>query len=146
MALYAAWMRPCGTSRRSGRICRCTSFWAARAVLRSLHCHADGKTVEETSNNVSRFLDLGWKHVRIQLGGYGSPGLGKTPDFRSAGFGLPKDDYQENQPYVKGTLKLFEHIRKVHGDDVELIHDMHERIEPIEAVNLVKALQQYRLF
>ena len=59
---------------------------------------------------------------------------GQTPDFKGAGFGLPKDGYQDNQPYVKGTLKLFEYIRKVHGDDLELIHDMHERIEPIEAV------------
>src|SRR5215510_3366454 len=110
------------------------------------YCHADGKTVEETSNNVSKFVELGWKHVRIQLGGYGSPALGKTPDFRGAEFGLPSDGYQENQAYVKGTLKLFEYIRKVNGDDLELIHDMHERIEPIEAVNLVRALQQYRLF
>ena len=110
------------------------------------YCHADGKTVEETSDQVAKFREAGWKHVRIQLGGYGSPQLGQTPDFRDAGFGLLADGYQENQSYVKGTLKLFEHIRKVHGDDVELIHDIHERIEPIEAVNLVKSLQQYRLF
>ena len=110
------------------------------------YCHADGKTVEETSNNVSKFVEMGWKHVRIQLGGYGSPLLGQTPDFKGAGFGLPADEYQENEPYVKGTLKLFEYIRKVHGGDLELIHDMHERIEPIEAVNLVRELQQYRLF
>ena len=110
------------------------------------YCHADGKTVEEVSGNVTKFIEAGWKHVRIQLGGYGSPSLGTSPDFKGAGFGLPKDEYQDNQPYVKGTLKLFEYIRKVHGDDLELIHDMHERIEPIEAVNLVKALQQYRLF
>jgi mannonate dehydratase len=110
------------------------------------YCHADGKTVEETSENVSKFVELGWKHVRIQLGGYGSPSLGTTPDFKGAGFGLPEDGYQENQAYVAGTLKLFEYVRKVNGGAVELIHDMHERIEPIEAVNLVKALQQYRLF
>ena len=30
------------------------------------YCHAYGKTVEETSNNVSKFRELGWKHVRIQ--------------------------------------------------------------------------------
>src|SRR5258708_18908236 len=106
------------------------------------YCHADGKTVEETSENVSKFVELGWKHVRIQLGGYGSPSLWTTPDFKGAGFGLPADGYQEKQAYVSGTLKLFDHIRKVNGGAVELIHDMHERIEPIEAVNLVKAPQQ----
>jgi mannonate dehydratase len=110
------------------------------------YCHADGKSVEETSDNVSKFLEAGWKHVRIQLGGYGSPALGTSPDFREAGFGQPKDDYQDDEPYAEGTLKLFEHVRKTHGNKVELIHDMHERIEPIEAVNLAKSLQQYRLF
>lgn len=110
------------------------------------YCHADGKTVEETSENVSKFIALGWKHVRIQLGGYGSPIVGKTPDFKGGGFGQAADGYQDNESYAQGTLKLFEYIRKVHGPSLELIHDMHERIEPIEAVNLVKALQQYRLF
>ena len=99
----------------------------------STYGHADGKTVEETSANVSKLVAAGWKHVRIQLGGYGSPQLGTSPDFKAAGFGLPSDGYQDNQAYVKGTLKLFEYVRKVHGDDLELIHDMHERIEPIEA-------------
>jgi len=108
--------------------------------------HADGKTVEEVSNNVSKYMEAGWKHVRVQLGGYGSPLLSSEADFKTAGFGLPGDQLQNNQPYVKGTIKLIEHVRKVNGDDVELIHDMHERIEPIEAVNLVKALQQFRMF
>ena len=54
------------------------------------YCHADGKTVEETSDNVSKFVEAGWKHVRIQLGGYGSPILGKTPDFKGAGFGAAR--------------------------------------------------------
>src|ERR1700730_11781829 len=56
------------------------------------YCHADGKTVEDTSDNVSKFVEAGWKHVRIQLGGYGSPPPGKTTRFKNSGFGLPKDD------------------------------------------------------
>jgi mannonate dehydratase len=110
------------------------------------YCHADGNTMEAVSTNVSKFMELGWKHVRIQLGGYGSPALSNSADFKEAGFGLPSDSLQNNMPYVRGTLKLVEHIRKVNGDAVELIHDMHERIEPIEAVNLVRALEQYNMF
>src|SRR6202162_1727911 len=48
------------------------------------YCHADGKTVEETSNNVTKFIELGWKHVRIQLGGDGSPLLRERHDFQAA--------------------------------------------------------------
>jgi mannonate dehydratase len=54
------------------------------------YCHTDGKTVEENSQNIE-FAEAGWKHVRIQLGGYGSPMLGHTPDFRAARFGLLSD-------------------------------------------------------
>lgn len=111
------------------------------------YCHADGRTLNDVSNNVSKFVEAGWKHVRVQLGGYGSPFMAADEgDFKNEGFGQPRDEVQNNASYVKGTLKLIEHIRKVHGDDIELIHDMHERIEPIEAVNLVKALQQYRMY
>jgi mannonate dehydratase len=111
------------------------------------YCHADGRTLNDVSNNVSKFVEAGWKHVRVQLGGYGSPFLATDEgDFKNEGFGQPRDEVQDNAAYVRGTLKLIDHIRKVHGDDIELIHDMHERIEPIEAVNLVKALQQYRMY
>src|ERR1700752_587864 len=51
------------------------------------YCHADGKTMEEVSENVAKFVAAGWKHCRIQLGGYGSPILAKAADFKAAGFG-----------------------------------------------------------
>ena len=37
-------------------------------------------------------------------------------------------------------------MRKHVGDDVELLHDMHERVPPILAMKLVKDLEQYRPF
>src|SRR5580704_5144623 len=51
------------------------------------YCHADGKTMEQVSDNVTKFVEAGWKHVRIQLGGYGSPLLATNPDFKAGGFG-----------------------------------------------------------
>ena len=42
--------------------------------------------------------------------------------------------------------KLFEYLRKHVGDDVELLHDMHERVPPVLAMKLVKDLEQYRPF
>ena len=42
--------------------------------------------------------------------------------------------------------KLFEHLRTQLGDDVELLHDVHERVPPILAINLCKELEPYRLF
>jgi mannonate dehydratase len=42
--------------------------------------------------------------------------------------------------------KLFEHVRKVCGDEVDLLHDMHERPHPIQAIGLVKELEKYHPF
>jgi mannonate dehydratase len=39
---------------------------------------------------------------------------------------------------------MFEHVRKVFGDSVELLHDVHERVEPIEAIGLVKDLERFK--
>src|SRR3546814_11736832 len=42
--------------------------------------------------------------------------------------------------------KLFERLRMAHGDEIELLHDVHHRLTPIEAARLGKALEPYRLF
>jgi len=43
-------------------------------------------------------------------------------------------------------LKLFEACRKELGDEVELLHDVHERVAPIQAVRLAKEVEKFRLF
>ena len=42
--------------------------------------------------------------------------------------------------------KLFERLRADHGPDVELLHDAHHRLVPIEAARLARDLEPYRLF
>ncbi len=41
---------------------------------------------------------------------------------------------------------LFDHVRDKVGFEVELLHDVHERLAPIDAVRLAKELEPYRLF
>ena len=52
----------------------------------------------------------------------------------------------EPRPYVKSALGLFEHIRATIGWDIEILHDVHERIPPIMGVDLAKEVEQYKLF
>src|SRR5579859_5177987 len=46
------------------------------------YAHADGHTPEEVAASVQKFMDQGFRHVRIQQGGYGSLQLAKQPDWR----------------------------------------------------------------
>jgi len=109
------------------------------------YAHASGSTSEEIAENVLRFMEQGFRHVRIQQGGYGGVGtMQKQPDFKAAGFGIERDQYMDQRTYINRVPKMFEMVRKRCGEEVELLHDIHERIEPIDAINLIKALEPYR--
>ena len=41
---------------------------------------------------------------------------------------------------------LFEHLRGAIGLETKLLHDVHERLAPIDAVRLAKALEPYELY
>lgn len=109
--------------------------------------HASGRDFVELKDSIQSFKDRGFRHIRIQLGIYGAPHLAKgEPDFKKAGFGRPTDTVMEIRPYMKMIPKMFEFARSEFGDEPEFLHDIHELLPPIEAINLVKELEQYRPF
>src|SRR3974390_457536 len=110
------------------------------------YTHASGRDLAQLEESVSASLARGFRHIRIQLGGYGSPHLSTKADFEDEAFGLPVESHMDARPYLKATPKMFEHIRDKFGDELELLHDVHERIEPIAAVNLCKELERYHPF
>jgi mannonate dehydratase len=110
------------------------------------YAHSSGRDVKEVEESVKKNMERGFRHIRIQMGGYGSPHLSSEADFKEAGFGLPVDTQMDSLPYLKATPKMFEHVRNTCGEKVELLHDVHERVAPIEAVRLLQELEQYRPF
>jgi mannonate dehydratase len=111
------------------------------------YTHATGRTPEEVASNAQKFIDQGFRHVRIQLGGYGSVGtLGSSPDFKTAGFGNEEDGFMDQRAYLNSVPKMFDVVRKTCGEEVELLHDIHERVEPMDAINLIRRLEQYNPF
>ena len=55
-------------------------------------------------------------------------------------------DYYDPDVYCLSVPKMFDFIRSKIGFDTHLLHDVHERLVPVEAVRLAKALEPYRLF
>ena len=110
-----------------------------------LYAHADGRDIEEVGQNVRKYMDEGYRHVRAQMGGYGGggmipPGKGSRP---AAGFAGPAFD---EELYVETIPKLFEHLRVKLGKDVKLLHDVHEHLTPTMAVEFAKRMEPYRMF
>jgi mannonate dehydratase len=60
--------------------------------------------------------------------------------------GIAASPVFEPTPYVNNTIRMFDHLRGRLGFDVELIHDVHERVPPAQAIQLAKALEPFRLF
>jgi mannonate dehydratase len=110
------------------------------------YTHSSGLSLAQLEDSVRKNMARGFRHIRIQLGGYGSPQLSKDPDFEAQSFGLPVESHMDSTPYLRAVPKMFEHIRNQCGDEIELLHDMHERVEPIAAVGLCKELERYRPF
>ena len=112
-----------------------------------LYAHAGGGTMEAIVESVKKFMEQGFKHIRIQYGGYGSVGASQqTPDFKAADFGGEKDNYMNEHAYLSNVPKMFEAVRKGCGEEVELLHDIHERSQPIDVINMCRQLEQYRPF
>jgi mannonate dehydratase len=107
----------------------------------ALYAHAGGREPKEVAENARRLMAEGFQHVRCQLGGY--PGLAgkKVPPEGS----LP-GAYFHPREKLRHLPELFGILRQELPEDNELLHDVHERLAPIDAVWLAKALEPYRLF
>ena len=105
--------------------------------------HADGRDLEELCENIRRFQEMGITAIRCQCGGYGGEAYGQTPS--TAPVGAKPGVYLDGRKYIRDTVKLFEGIRSRLGEEIQLIHDVHERIAPAEAVKLAKALEPFDL-
>ena len=106
--------------------------------------HAGGPTHEKIVESVRDFQHRGYKVIRVQHGSYGGPGVLRTlPATRP---GIPRVQVFEPVPYLLDTPRMFEHLRKHLGDEVELCHDVHEQLTPQQAADLARNLQDFRLF
>jgi len=122
---------------------------ACRSAVR-VYGHANGETVQETIAEAQRYVGLGYTAVRLQSG---VPGLASTYGvsrdkmfYEPADGALPVENHWSTRKYLASTPGLFEAARAALGWDIDLLHDTHHRLTPIEAARLGKDLEPYRLF
>ena len=142
-------------------------LWGGKARdAAAVYVHADGSELREVEDRVRAFTEAGHHHVRVQMatpgfqsygargGGSGQAGQGPRVATdrtrrRPAGPGAleahPPGIF-EPTPYIRTAMALFEHLRSTVGWDVELLHDVHERIPPIQGVGFAKDVERFKLF
>ena len=109
-----------------------------------IYRHADGRDLDELCDNIEKYRAQGITHIRCQSGGYGGGGYGRAP--ASAPAGALDGVYLDSRRYMRETLALFDGIRSRIGWDVQLCHDVHERLKPIEAIQFACEMERFDLF
>jgi mannonate dehydratase len=126
----------------------------------NVYTHASGRDNEEVEERVRALMELGFRYIRAQVDitGYSTYGAQAEPE--DMGPELAKDGAKGHRfphlnpvqrpwneaAYVRAVPRLFDHLRSRLGDEIELLHDIHERVPPIMAIGLAKELEQFRLF
>ena len=131
----------------------------------AVYVHSTGDDLQEVEDRARAFIDQGFHYIRVQVATpgyatYGSRGAvaddslqtgprvitDRVTKFDSNKIYAHPGGIFEPRPYIKSALGLFDHIRATIGWDIEILHDVHERIPPIMGVDLAKEVEEYKLF
>ncbi len=115
------------------------------------YTHATGWDVPELLDSVAERRVQGYRAVRVQSG---VPGLDKVYGvtkgaavYEPAGRGVgPAEEVWDTSAYLRHAPVVLEAVREAVGPELKLLHDVHHRLNPIEAARLGKALEPVDLF
>lgn len=116
-----------------------------------LYVHASGTNAEETLGKAEELVEAGFKAIRIQSA---IPGLdatygvlGDKKDYYElqGNRPLPPEEEWSTQKYFNMVEGLIREARYRLGNEVQLLHDVHNRLTPIESARLGKLLEKYNL-
>ena len=126
------------------------------------YTHAGGGEFAEVEESIRQKMELGFKCVRAQCavpkatGTYGVGGgreaagatwAAGTGDSYGDGGPMPHEERNwEPAQYLRVVPRMFGYLREKLGHEVELLHDTHERLNPIQAARLAKELEPFHLF
>ena len=110
------------------------------------YSHASGADNARCIESARRLMAQGFKHVRVQVGVPGMASYGSGGAQAQRPEALHEGPVFDSGAQWRASVKLLEEARKALGDEVELLHDMHERYTPNQAVQFAKAVEPYHLF
>lgn len=117
----------------------------------NVYAHANGTSNEDTLNKLGDLIKQGFKAVRLQSA---IPGLATTygvlgdkKDYfeLQSNRPLPPEETWSTNKYFQMIEDLFKEARERFGYDIDLVHDVHSKLTPIEAARLGKMLEKYQL-
>jgi mannonate dehydratase len=102
-----------------------------------VYTHASGNSLEEVEERARALAEQGYRYIRCQVA---------IPNSNNYGAQSDRDAPFEEGAYLRTTPRLFDHLRSRLDEGLELLHDVHERVSPQNAIRLARDLDPYRLF
>ena len=107
--------------------------------------HASGQDAAQVVESAKKYIAQGFRHIRVQVGvpgmaGYGSGGAAARVK------SLHTKPVFEPATYIRRALNMFEVCRKELPEEIELLHDVHERITPTQALQMAKDCEKFKLY
>jgi len=107
--------------------------------------HASGMEIPQVIESTKRYIAMGFRHVRVQIGVPGMAGYGSARSDAPVP-ALHAGPVFEPKAYMLRALRMLEAVRSALGEEIELLHDVHERLSPTQAVQFAKDVERFKLF
>jgi len=124
-----------------------------------VYAHATGADLEALMTSVARYVEQGYKAVRVQCGIPGMPtasygvaeeaakGAGQNQDFITDFSGIrPKVEVWDTDRYMRTMPGALAEVRARFGPDLKILHDVHHRLLPREAAEFAREVEPLRLY
>jgi mannonate dehydratase len=114
----------------------------------TVYGHASGPSIDAVLASVAEFVSRGYRAVRVQAAIPGVPdiyGISGGGVYEPATAGLATEATWSTPHYLAHIPEVFAAVRAEFGPTLQLLHDVHHRLTPIEAARLGKSLEPYAL-
>jgi mannonate dehydratase len=89
------------------------------------------------ADKVKAAVARGYKHVRLNY-------IGKKPAVSPGFAGMPTEVVIDPEEWVREIPRVFEHVRKTCGEEIELMQHLHGQLPPQATIGMVKRLEPFR--
>lgn len=111
----------------------------------AVYRHADGSSIEEVEECIRKYQAEGYRYIRCHMGTYGGNFGGKRQQIVKP-IGAADGAYYHPKMYMDSVIKLFDRVRSDFGWELEVMHDVHERLSLSDTLAFTKELEQFKLF
>ncbi|WP_407562840.1 enolase C-terminal domain-like protein [Streptomyces sp. 184] len=114
------------------------------------YTHVDGADPAEIAERVLAARERGFGHVRVQVAvpgadTYGTASAGPA-DPAAAAAARERRVPWDSAAYLRTVPRALARVRELVGDEVELLHDVHERLDPRQAMTFLNRVEDAGLF